>query len=510
MAYDFQAAIKSGLSPDEIKSYLASKGRGGEADAYFSQQQPSTGQKILNAGKKIVNEVKDSYVSRIKNSAQSVKDSVTGKQSLLEAPLQVAGQAAGFVNDLVGTGTKTAVKAASAITPDSIEKPVVNTAKRGFRMVLQSPEGQAGLKAIQGGVETYNKWKGKNPRAAKNLEAVVNIASLLPVGKGAVLAKDGAAEVAGQTGKALMKTGEVLAETGGKVAKPVTSFGSKVVLGEDLQKAVTHFVDNADTVNAFRSGTRTYQSLADNVAKATTELDNQSFKAFQKVKQGLPEIKVPNSNLVGEVKKIVSEAPPLLPNEQRLVDGMANLIRGNKDQTIKGILDLRNRLDRSGFFRAGEDYINSNQVLRDIRSKLNEMAITRAKSYDAQYGTQYANKIAEALQKAHSDIDFLENVKTNLLGSNSSKYVEQTANKLKQIIGKIDDPTEYEATKNLLKELEARTGVNIVPDLESAKAATIINKALKLPGGISPAKTVGTLVNKAAVKGAEVYSKLRK
>jgi hypothetical protein len=154
MAYNFQAALQSGLSPEEIKNYLISQGRGSEADTYFNQQQPKTPGIIS----KVVDEVKGSLNKR----ADNVSTALNSKQSKAEKVLQVGG----LINDFIGTGAKAAVKTnlkiASKVTPDSIEKPLVDITKRGARMIIQSPEGQAGIKAIQTGVDGYNSWKNKD------------------------------------------------------------------------------------------------------------------------------------------------------------------------------------------------------------------------------------------------------------------------------------------------------------------------------------------------------------
>ena len=287
----------------------------------------------------------------------------------------------------------------------------------------------------------------------------------------------------------------------------VTKFGKDLFLGEDLNGALSQLAKNKSGVASFKNGVKTIQDVADTITKTAGDFENKSFQTFQKMKNSLPQIKIPNTNLVGEVKKTINDLPTLTPKEKPLVQDMLKLISNNKKTTVADILNLRNRLDRGGFFRAGEDYVNSNRALTQIRNKLNEMAITRVKNYDLKNGTKYANDLIQGLKKASSDIEFIDTLKSNIIGHNNTKYLEQTANKLRSIISKIDDPIEYEATKNLLKELEGRTKTKIINELESAKAAQIIKKYTKLPGGINPLQSVGVLINKAAVKGVENLSK---
>lgn len=147
--------------------------------------------------------ISSSFVSGVKEDATNrlskVKESLKRDQSLTSKALQTVGQGAGFVGDLIGEGVKSIGRGISAITPDVIEKPIVGGAKKLGVGILNTELGQAGLKAIEGGVEKYNEFKKNNPEAAGNLEAVVNIASLFPIGKGGQVA-----------GKVALRGGEVV------------------------------------------------------------------------------------------------------------------------------------------------------------------------------------------------------------------------------------------------------------------------------------------------------------
>jgi hypothetical protein len=111
-----------------------------------------------------------------KKRAGQVKEAFGRKQTMPETALQTLGAGAGFLGDVLGAGLISTVK---AITPDVIERAAADKAKE----IFQSPGGQAALQSIQGGMESYQSWKKQNPRAAANIESVVNIASLLPTQK---------------------------------------------------------------------------------------------------------------------------------------------------------------------------------------------------------------------------------------------------------------------------------------------------------------------------------------
>lgn len=135
----------------------------------------------------------------------------TGQQGLGRTALQVAGQGAGAFGDVGAAALQLGGKSLSAVTPDSIEKPIVDTAKRTGVKILQSPAGQAGLAAIEKGMEVYGQWKEQNPADAADLEAVVNIGSMLPIGRVSQAGKQalsGVDDVAKGLGKAARESAE--------------------------------------------------------------------------------------------------------------------------------------------------------------------------------------------------------------------------------------------------------------------------------------------------------------
>lgn len=160
---------------------------------------------------------------------ETVKDTATGKLSIGEAGLQTLGAVAGGVGDIVGEGIKSSIQA----LPEKVKEPI----KQGAVYILQTKVGQAGLEAIGHGVEKYTEWKIANPNLAKDLESVVNIASLLPVGKGGQVVKEGVEQVAKKGVEFGTKTVERAKDTlFGKPFKPVGSVEELVKVSEQLLK----------------------------------------------------------------------------------------------------------------------------------------------------------------------------------------------------------------------------------------------------------------------------------
>lgn len=108
-----------------------------------------------------------------------------GEQPLSESLFQVAGKVmAGSVLDVIGEGVVSAIGGLSAITPDEIEDPIVQGAVRLGTAFLETDLGKEGLEAAEKGFAAYNEFSAENPRAARNIESVVDIGLLLAPVKG--------------------------------------------------------------------------------------------------------------------------------------------------------------------------------------------------------------------------------------------------------------------------------------------------------------------------------------
>ena len=155
-----------------------------------------------------------------------------GKQTLPETAIQAVGQSAGLVFDVAGEALRSIVDK----IPEAIKKPVKEVATSA----LNTPLGQAGIKALSNGVEIYNEWKKGNPRTARDLEAIVNIGMLLPTGK-----------ITGAVGKEALSTSGELA---GRVATKLESGLVKQSLDEaiDIIKPTLSKVEKTQALEAGR------------------------------------------------------------------------------------------------------------------------------------------------------------------------------------------------------------------------------------------------------------------
>lgn len=106
-----------------------------------------------------------------------------GEQGYAEGAMQVIGKVGfGFVFDLIGEGLVSGVRGLSAITPESLQQPLINGVNAAGIMFLNTTIGREGLTAAKKGLEDWQLFKNENPRSARNIEAIVDIALVaLPV-----------------------------------------------------------------------------------------------------------------------------------------------------------------------------------------------------------------------------------------------------------------------------------------------------------------------------------------
>lgn len=234
MAYNFQKAIEGGETEETIREYLRSQGREQEADTFFkSENEPVTIGGIYKLGEK---PEEKGLGSRLKERGTRITEELnpTGKTALgaIRGGVHAAGEIAGGIQDVIGEGI-------SKITPE-------RTKRQGEELLQNLVRAYpAAFDAIGKGIASYEKWKTSNPELAEDLESVVNIGSLIPIGrgaqKGAQAVKEGAEEVSKSIAtKQLAK--EVTEEVAPIVAKTPSTLdrlkaGAKAV-GEKVKGAL--------------------------------------------------------------------------------------------------------------------------------------------------------------------------------------------------------------------------------------------------------------------------------
>ncbi len=267
-----------------------------------------------------IQEVQEKFGKR----ANDLGEARASGQSKMSTALQAVGQTAGFVGDAAFAGVK-------AVTP----QPVEDFASGAFKAVAEPVLSTDFAQDVMGG---YEKFKQANPEAARNLEASLNIASLIPVGAaGAGAAKAG--QVGFKGAKTLMSPGGIAKAAKGtmdianKVTRPVAKgLGTTAkTLGSPVTKtigAVAEGVSQASpTAKGLIEGAKNLAQrpgrIIERGVEAVTEKANQAdavknMPILQKVfEAGVPENVV---KAVSTVDKATPEGSDILKAYKEIVD----------------------------------------------------------------------------------------------------------------------------------------------------------------------------------------------
>lgn len=263
-----------------------------------------------------------------------------------ETALQVTGQTAGLIGDVVGN-------VVSGVIPDKVKEVGGDLLKKTFQpeinlltKVLQSEAGQVGIKALNAGTEAYASFKKNNPNAAKDIEAVFNIASILPINKTPA------------------KAVEAVKEAGGIAADAATMATRKApgAIDKELTKAITEGVQKA---------------VRPSVAGKSTSGQAKAYfdKATDAVKR-IVENKTALSLTDDAGEKVAGQLPKTLGQFSEAVE-----------QTKKNIFKEYDNLARSAGAAGAEvkltpiavelDKVISNKIVADLNPEIAEYALKR-------------------------------------------------------------------------------------------------------------------------------------
>jgi hypothetical protein len=116
--------------------------------------------------------------TRAQKANEIFASTLKGDQSVSEGVTQAYGQGFASLGDLIGKGVGLIGEGVSRMTPDVIEDEVMNQ----LGIFFDQPLMQAGKEAIAAGGEAWDQFSQENPRAARNIEAVVNISGATGLG----------------------------------------------------------------------------------------------------------------------------------------------------------------------------------------------------------------------------------------------------------------------------------------------------------------------------------------
>lgn len=163
-----------------------------ELENIFASYRQEGGQKQdRQDNKSFVSDVGESVSKRLTNAYGEISN-IAGDEGgvygvLRNAPrkvLRVAGQGAGFLNDVTGAGISSLYR---NIVPDAAQEAIADTAKN----ITQNQMVRSAIESVTG---AYQGAKERFPEGVKDIEAVVNIAGAIPAAKGIQIAGRGVAK----------------------------------------------------------------------------------------------------------------------------------------------------------------------------------------------------------------------------------------------------------------------------------------------------------------------------
>ena len=124
-------------------------------------------------------ELSDKLDARQKEVDQTFFSYVKGDIGLPEATVQTMGKGiGGTLLDIGGEVANLVIDGWSAMIPDSIETPVVETTKEGYKWLANTDSGEFIGEVLDKGIDEWQGFKDKNPQSAKTVESVVNLGAI--------------------------------------------------------------------------------------------------------------------------------------------------------------------------------------------------------------------------------------------------------------------------------------------------------------------------------------------
>ena len=349
---------------------------------------------------------------------ESLEDLLSGKIRSTEAAVQVVGKGfAGSLFDVMGEGVTEGVKAVERMAPETTE-----SIKEGWRYLSETETGKQIGEVLEGGITEYRKFKEANPRAAKDIESVLNIGMLIapvkvkakigptPLGKTAAALEASAGRSARKNKQVFVdelispeKTKKVLqAETARTTEKGVGPFKRSVVELSSHEKAIAKEVNQISGV----SNKKTIQGNLNVISKANKNLAVKLDKKLKNAQKPVTRKEV-NRNIDNAIELMIKENPVIVGNAEttaRRVADKAKIILDDHPGTPKGIWDARKELDAWIKSQKGDkafDPVMENSLsiaVREVRTSMNHTVAKHAPSVTFEKDMKRMGKLYDAIE----------------------------------------------------------------------------------------------------------------
>jgi len=322
------------------------------------------------------------------NLVQTFKDTASGKINPLQTGIRTVGEVAGGIGDVAGRVVGGAIGVANTVSGGKL--------KKVGEGILQTELGKEGLKIASAGADAYSKWKKSNPSTAKDLESVLNIASLFPIGKGTQMAGKATANTAKVAGKGVAKVGSGIGEAGKVTTASVTG------LSKDT---INTLIKNPKAITAAQKAGMDASSLGNKVKTALTsriEDLRSTGKKYEVIRRSPEKVIIPEDTVTKTLNKfgieldangkIVTtvESVPLKAGDKKELQDFIDLFGNQKELSGNAFMNARTNLTNlSGF---GTDKSDISKVIaKEIRKNYDDLGksqLTGLKSLDAKYSAE--------------------------------------------------------------------------------------------------------------------------
>ena len=317
-----------------------------------------------------------------------------GEQTYAEGILQKAGTVgAGAILDLIGETVISGGRGLSAVTPDVIEKPITAGATGAAVAFLDTTVGKAGLDAAKAGAGAWFEFKDANPRAARNIEAIVDIGLLVaPVKKPPVKSGTSVIGKAGQsiTEKGIKQTAKTKVAFVDDLIRPKETLSVKteqvrrtaekgLLTSKKVVPTVRETAIAKEVAKLPVSKNSTLQGNYNIIAKEVTKESDELINALAKNDVLIP--KKEFSKALDDVVVRLSENPLLVGDAQvtakKIVEKMKSISLKNKG-SASGLLKSRKELDSWIRSQKGSNIFDPKSenalsiALREVRQTTND------------------------------------------------------------------------------------------------------------------------------------------
>lgn len=146
--------------------------------------EPSPETTFTPQDKSFLDRVQEKYTARGVEVTESILDYMSDDLTANELMVQTVGKGvAGSFMDLAGETISQSLSGLRLLIPDAVADATKQGMIKAWDTVANTEVGEAAINAAEKGIKAYDEWSKENPRAAKDVESVVNIGMLVAPAK---------------------------------------------------------------------------------------------------------------------------------------------------------------------------------------------------------------------------------------------------------------------------------------------------------------------------------------